>query len=218
MNWTDEGYILNINLYGENSSIVSILSKDHGHHKGVVYGATSSKIKKLLHIGNKIKVQWKSKSENAVGYYNFELLEAITPKYFDDIKRLHAILSATNICLKTLPERNKYLLIYENFENLLNQLSNNFFFKEYVLFEKILLSELGYNLDINDETKNDFIKIFNKTLTYPQFIIDKTLSFNNKDIYNGLLINKFQFLNYIFEPNKIKFPNCRIKLENFFNE
>ncbi len=27
-----------------------------------------------------------------------------------------------------------------------------------------------------------------------------------------------ELLNYIFEPNKVKFPFYRIKLENFFNE
>ena len=55
MTWSDEGYILGVNIYGENSSIISIFSKDHGHHKGIIYGGTSSKLKKLIHIGNKIK-------------------------------------------------------------------------------------------------------------------------------------------------------------------
>ena len=47
MTWSDEGYILGVNIYGENSSIISILSKDHGHHKGIIYGGTSSKLKKF---------------------------------------------------------------------------------------------------------------------------------------------------------------------------
>ena len=46
MTWSDEGYILGVNIYGENSSIISIFSKDHGHHKGIIYGGTSSKLKK----------------------------------------------------------------------------------------------------------------------------------------------------------------------------
>jgi DNA repair protein RecO (recombination protein O) len=115
MIWSDEGYIIGINLYGENSSIISILSKNHGHHKGIIYGGTSSKLKKLIHIGNKINVTWKSKSEDAVGYYNFELIDAIAPKFFDDDKKLTFILSAASICLKTLPERNIYLNIYLSF-------------------------------------------------------------------------------------------------------
>ena len=215
MTWGDEGYILSIGLYGENSSILSILSKNHGHHKGIVYGGTSSKLKKLIHIGNKIKVTWKSKSEDAIGYYNFELIEAIAPKYFDDNKKLTAILSSASICLKTLPERNEYPSVYNSFEDLFASLTSEDFFKKYVLWERFLLSELGYNVDLENE---DLIKIFNQTISYPQYFHDNSSLFSDKDIYNGLIINKQQLLNYIFEPNKVKFPYYRIKLENFFNE
>ena len=215
MTWSDEGYILGVNIYGENSSIISILSKDHGHHKGIIYGGTSSKLKKLIHIGNKIKVTWKSKSEDAIGYYNFELIDAVAPKYFDNDKKLTAILSATSICLKILPERNVYLTVYNSFEDLFNSLNSNDFFKKYVLWERFLLSELGYNLDLENK---DSLKLFNKNISYPQYFHDNSASFTDKDIYNGLLINKHQLLNYIFEPDKVKFPFYRIKLENFFNE
>jgi DNA repair protein RecO (recombination protein O) len=215
MTWGDEGYILGVNIYGENSSIISILSKDHGHHKGIIYGGTSAKLKKLIHIGNKIKVTWKSKSEDAIGYYNFELMDAVAPKYFDNDKKLTAILSATSICLKILPERNVYLPVYNSFEDLFNSLSSDDFFKKYVLWERFLLSELGYNVDLENK---DSLKLFNKNVSYPQYFYDNSAAFTDNDIYNGFLINKHQLLNYIFEPNKVKFPYYRIKLENFFNE
>ena len=102
-------------------------------------------MKKLIHIGNKIKVTWKSKSEDAIGYYNLELIEAIAPKYFDDIKKLTAILSSASICLKTLPERNAYSSVYNSFEDLYESLTSDEFFKKYVLWERFLLSELGFN-------------------------------------------------------------------------
>ena len=96
-----------------------------------------------------------------------------------------------------------------------NSLNSNDFFKKYVLWERFLLSELGYNLDLENK---DSLKLFNKNISYPQYFHDNSASFTDKDIYNGLLINKHQLLNYIFEPNKVKFPFYRIKLENFFNE
>ena len=67
-------------------------------------------------------------------------------------------------------------------------------------------------------SNKDSLKLFNKNISYPQYFHDNSASFTDKDIYNGLLINKHQLLNYIFEPNKVKFPFYRIKLENFFNE
>jgi hypothetical protein len=83
------------------------------------------------------------------------------------------------------------------------------------LWERFLLSELGYNVDLENK---DSIKVFNQDISYPQYFHDNASSFSDRDIYNGLLINKYQLLNYIFEPNKVKFPYYRIKLENFFNE
>ena len=76
-------------------------------------------------------------------------------------------------------------------------------------------NKLGYNVDLENK---ESLKLFNKNITYPQYFYDNLSSFTDKDIYNGLLINKHQLLNYIFEPNKVKFPYYRIKLENFFNE
>ena len=83
------------------------------------------------------------------------------------------------------------------------------------MWERFLLSELGYNVDLE---KKDSLNLLNKNVSYPQYFYDNTAPFTDKDIFNGLLINKHQLLNYIFEPNKVKFPYYRIKLENFFNE
>jgi len=130
-------------------------------------------------------------------------------------KKLTAILSATSICLKILPERNTYLTVYNTFEDLFNSLNSNDFFKKYVLWERFLLSELGFNLDLENK---DSLKLINKNISYPQYFYDNLAAFTDNDIYNGLLINKQQLLNYIFEPNKVKFPFYRLKLENFFNE
>ncbi|MEY4389988.1 MAG: hypothetical protein RLZZ167_628, partial [Pseudomonadota bacterium] len=137
------------------------------------------------------------------------------PKYFDNDKKLTSILAATSICLKILPERNIYSTVYNSFEDLFANLNSNNFFKKYVLWERFLLSELGYNVDLE---KKDSLNLLNKNVSYPQYFYDNSAPFTDTDIFNGLLINKHQLLNYIFEPNKVKFPYYRIKLENFFNE
>ncbi len=93
----------------------------------------------------------------------------LAPKYFDNDKKLTAILSATSICLKILPERNVYLPVYNSFEDLFNSLSSDDFFKKYVLWERFLLSELGYNVDLENK---DSLKLFNKNITYPQYFYD----------------------------------------------
>ena len=79
MNWSDEGFLLSKNRYNENSLIVEIFTKKKGKVLGIIFGGTSKKIKNYLQIGNKIHVNFNSKSENRVGYFKVEIQEALSP-------------------------------------------------------------------------------------------------------------------------------------------
>ena len=113
MIWKDIGYLLKINNFSENSSVATFLTSHHGLHNGIIYGATSKSKKKYLQIGNKFILNWKSKSEDSLGYYNLELSDAIAAKFFDQPKRLNLILSLSEICCKVLAERHDYSDLYE---------------------------------------------------------------------------------------------------------
>ena len=89
MHWTDEGYLLSKNNFSENSIIIEAFTLKHGRYTGIVYGGTSRKQKSNFQIGNKILLNWKSKGENRSGYFNIELIEAITPFFFDDKKKIY---------------------------------------------------------------------------------------------------------------------------------
>ena len=56
MQWDDVGYLVLKNRYNENSVIVEIYTKQHGKCSGIIFGATSKKIKNYLQIGNKLYV------------------------------------------------------------------------------------------------------------------------------------------------------------------
>ena len=81
------------------------MPEKHGKYTGIVYGGSSRKQKRNFQVGNKILLNWKSKNENRTGYFNVELLEPITPFFFDDKKKILCILSATSILKILLPER-----------------------------------------------------------------------------------------------------------------
>ena len=53
MNWKDNGYLLSKLKYNENSSIVEFFTENHGKCSGLIFGATSKKIKNYLEVGNK---------------------------------------------------------------------------------------------------------------------------------------------------------------------
>ena len=102
MIWKDEGYLLSKSNFDENSLIIETFTFDHGKYSGIVYGGSSKKKKKIFQIGNKILLNWKSKSENKMGYFDVELIKPVSPIYFDDKKKSAFILSASSI-LKISP-------------------------------------------------------------------------------------------------------------------
>ena len=97
MYWQDEGYLLFKNNFDENSIIIEAFTLNHGKYTGIVYGGSSRKQKRNFQIGNKIQLNWKSKGQNKSGYFNIELIEAISPLFFDNKKPSSCQYILTNI-------------------------------------------------------------------------------------------------------------------------
>ena len=69
MIWDDVGFLLSKIKYNENSLISESYTKNHGKVTGIIFGGTSRKIKNYLQIGNKIHLNYQSKSENKIGFF-----------------------------------------------------------------------------------------------------------------------------------------------------
>ena len=108
MNWEDEGYLLSKRKFRENANIINVFTNTFGKVSGIVYGGNSRKIRNYLQISNKIFIFYTSKNENKIGYFKTELVEPISPKYFNDKKRSAALMSLTSILNVLLPESQPY--------------------------------------------------------------------------------------------------------------
>ena len=190
MDWQDEGYLLSKHNFNENSIIIEAFTLNHGKYTGIVYGGSSRKQKKNFQAGNKILLDWKSKNENKTGYFKVELLDPISPLFFDDKKKSVCILSATSLLKILLPERQVNEKIYINFENMMNNLKLSNWIKLYIEWELSLIKELGY-----EESS-----CINHNIS-----IKKSLAFNKNLLMENFII-----------PNKLKFPLFRNILENYF--
>ncbi len=73
MNWNDSGFLLSKNKYNENSIIAEIFTEKHGKSSGVIFGASSKKIKNYLQIGNLLHVNYTYKNEGKIGYFKVEI-------------------------------------------------------------------------------------------------------------------------------------------------
>ena len=113
MIWDDYGFLVGKNKYNENSLISEIYTENHGKVSGIIFGGTSKKIKNYLQLGNKVFVNFNSKSENKIGYFKVEIEEALSPKYFDNRQKLSCIISAMHLIKSLTAELQKNKSIYQ---------------------------------------------------------------------------------------------------------
>ena len=226
MHWKDEGFLLSKNMYGENSIIIEIFTLNHGKCSGIVYGGTSKKIKNYLQLGNKIHVDLKIKDDSKLGYFKIEIIEAISPFFFDDNKKLNCLFSSLNLLKIVLPELLSYNSIYVLFSNFLNELkSSNYWIIHYIFWEMNLLREIGFdmNLSTNSVSKSNsekdmmIVNIDNEQINIPSFMVEKKFeNINSNSIYFALkFIGKFLEKNILI-PNNLHYPISRKKLESYF--
>ena len=219
MYWKDEGYLLSKTSFNENSIIIETFTMNHGKYSGVVYGGSSRKQKKNFQIGNKILLNWRSKNENKMGYFNIELIDPIAPLFFDNKKKAICILSATSILKTLLPERQINKKIYFSFDRLIEQLNHENWIKLYIFWELSLIKELGFDSNFFKEKNIDnYIEIDNKKLEIPDLIIQKdNNNFTNFEIQKALIFNKFLIMEYFILPNRLRLPFSRTILEKYYN-
>ena len=226
MNWQDEGFLLSKIKFRENANIINVFTNTHGKVSGIVYGGSSRKIRNFLQIANKIFVFYTSKAENRIGYFKTELVEAVSPKYFNNKKKTTSLLSLSSILNLLLPDSQPYKNLYVSLEKFMKDLDQENWASGYVYWELDLLKELGFdpyleqfskNLDKNTSSKT--IEIDNIKYLVPFFLLKekKYEIIDNKNISIALSFTRNLLSNKFFIPNNLIFPKARIIFENYFN-
>ena len=225
MNWQEEGFLLSKIKFRENANIVNVFTRNRGKVSGIIYGGTSRKIRNFLQISNKIFIIYSSKSENRIGYFKAELVEAISPKYFSDKKKTATLLSISSLLNLLLPESQSYKNLYTSLDNLLKNFDETNWIVRYILWELVLLKELGFDPFLaqfksteNTEQKNQTIEIDNIKYQVPNFLLSgKINNLENQQILIALTFTRNILVNKFFFPNNLIFPKSRIVLENYFS-
>jgi len=217
MIWDDEGYLLSKVNYRENSVIVDVFTLNHGKCSGIIYGGSSRKVKKYLQIGNKIFVNYQSKSENRVGYFKVEIIKNVSPLYFNDSKKISSILSACTLLKSILAEGQANKKIFNSFEDLLSSLKDDKWIFYYIYWEQLLVKELGYDINIKQKDKLD-VKINGNSVKIPKFFTyNKNVNITKSEISEALQFNKNLIVHNFLDGKFYKIPQSRSILEKYYN-
>ena len=223
MIWDDDGFILYKNRYNENSLIAEIYTQNHGKVSGIIFGGTSRKIKNYLQIGNKVHVNFNSKSENRIGYFKIEIDKALSPLFFDNHKKLSCITSAMNLIKILTADMQKNIRVYELFEEFYKILGFKDWIKRYIFWELELFKVLGYDLEFENlvnkkiiENQTQYIsKSTNDKRIVPSFLINKNEKVEDiKILLSGLKLVGDYLEKTILKSNNLTQPISRI---NFIN-
>lgn len=150
MEWASEGYVLSVRKHGETSAIIDVFTRDKGRHMGLVRGGVSRKMRPVLQVGNKIKIEWRARLAEHLGYYTAELLEPYAASLMDDRLSLAGLNSACALARDALPERAPYSPVYDAFEVLMERFDDPEIWPQlYVKWEAGLLAAMGYGLDLS---------------------------------------------------------------------
>ena len=223
MNWDDNAYLISKNRYNENSIIAEVFTKNHGKISGIIFGGTSKKIKNYLQIGNKIHVNYNTKSPTRIGYFKIEILQALTPLYFDENQKLSCIASTMNLIKLLTAEAQSNKEIFLLVDNFFEILTSDNWIKEYIFWELELLKLLGYDLELKnmvekevvDEKVNYFVKSSTEKKIIPNFLIDRSdKHIDLKNLLKGLKLVSDYLEKSILKPNNLNLPSSRT---NFIN-
>ncbi len=223
MIWDDTGFLVSKNKYSENSLIAEIYTQNHGKVTGIIFGGTSRKIKNYLQIGNKLYVNYNSKSDSKIGYFKLEIDKVLTPIYFDDKKKLSCILSAMNLIKILTADSQKNIKIFDSIQFFFDLLESEIWIQKYIFWELELLKNLGYDLEFNNlvEKKmvNNELKYFTKSSSIkkniPNFLIDKNeITRDLQTLLYGLQLVGDYLDKTILRPNNMSHPLNRTQFIN----
>ena len=227
MYWEDYGYLISKNKFSENSVIAEMFTENHGKVSGIIYGATSRKIRNYLQIGNRFHINYTTKNENKMGYLKVEIEKIITPMFFEDKKILACIVSSMNLIKVLTVENQSNYNVYNLINNFFDFLNKKNWINMFIFWELELLKSLGYDLELQnivneeiiDGKKLYFVSNNNEKKYVPSFLVEN----NNEEkeyvqIYNGLKLVSDYLDKSILKPNNISQPKSRLEFINLLKE
>ena len=149
MEWDAPAIILDARPYGEGDLIATVMTADHGLHRGLARGGAARANAALWQQGNFAQIRWTARLQDQLGAFRAELIHPNAAHIMDDALAL-AMLSA--VCATAdgaLPEREPHPRVFEGLLRLIAHLpAGAEMLPDLVRWEATLLTELGYGLDL----------------------------------------------------------------------
>lgn len=232
MRFSDVGYIIKMKKHGENSLILTVLSRDHGKVTGYVKNALSKKKNAIFQLGNKVQIDAYARVEENMLSFKVELDTPYAANFITDNNKLNVLSSFCTLSERCLPEMDNLEKLYKRVENFFNFIDEDNWITHYSYFEFYLLEYLGIGLDLSEcsatGTTHDLAYVSPKSgkavcakagepykdrlFKYPHYILQESYNPPLEDVRDVLKMTAFFLNKNFFATHSLKFPVCRANL------
>lgn len=231
MQWDDDAVVLQLKPHGETSAVAELLTRAHGRHLGLVRGVRKSAA--MLQPGNTLRVSWRARLSEHLGYFTLEPVTLRTARLFEEADALMALRAAAQLLGGSLPERDPHPELFEGLTVLLDRLDEKAVWPAlYVRFEIGLLEALGFGLALDrcavTGTADDLAYVSpksgrvvsraaagayaDKLLKLPPFLLGAQARSLPGDIVDGLKLTGYFLEHRVFLPHHKPLPAARVAL------
>ncbi len=150
MEWEAPTIVLDARPYGEGDVVATVMSQDHGLHRGLARGGASKGKAATWQAGNLVQVRWTARLTEQLGSFSGELIHAAAAHVMDDPLGLAMLTSLCAVTEGALPERQPHPRIFAGLLGLIPRLPlGEAELTDIVRWELAVLADLGYGLDLS---------------------------------------------------------------------
>lgn len=230
--FSDRGFIVDVRRYGEHDAVVSFFTENHGLLKAFVNHAFSKKMTGVVQVGNLTAISYRARLEDQLGNAACDLVCSYAGRVMQNPDAL-SVLSCLCALLTFLPQDVPAPQIFNSALAQAEKIGDSGVFERYARFELLLLSEMGFGLDLSccaatGATENlTYVSPKSaravsfeagapwkdRLLPLPAFLLDGTITgVNFAEIKKALVLTGFFLENYACKHINCGFPPVRRRL------
>ncbi|MBF0679718.1 MAG: DNA repair protein RecO [Devosia sp.] len=229
MEWTGEALLIGVRRHGETSVIAEAMVAGRGRYLGLVRGGRSPRLAATLQAGNTVQLTWRARTEDQLGQFSIELLQARAAELIADPTRLYL---SQLVCehLRLLPERDPHDRLLGMALSLIDHAPDGVALAR---FELAVLDELGFGLDLEScaatGVTTDLTHVSprsgravsraaaepyrDKLLKLPSFLVARGNA-SPGDIEDAFRLSGFFLERHVWGPRRVDVPAVRDMLLN----
>ena len=229
MDWIDTAIVLHARPHGETSAVLDVFTRLHGRHSGLVRGGRSRRIRPLLQTGNLLKLEWRARLSEQLGFFTVELDKPHAARALDDRLALAGIGTLASLAA-LLAERDPHPGLFDVAALMLDHLDEPMLWPQLLVrLELRLLSELGVGLDLDrcaaTGRREDLLYVSPKSggavsaaagepykdrlLPLPAFLRSHSADAAPQDIADGFALTGFFLERHVFAARNLPMPPAR---------